>query len=86
MTIPFLPLKENDRLNALNECHLLDTLPEEYFDNIDLISSTFIDITKKKKQEKKLQLLDYSFKNIASTVCLILKDDSFFDFYTFTKK
>ncbi|MEI7978309.1 MAG: hypothetical protein WCI53_05650 [Bacteroidota bacterium] len=66
--------------------HLLGTLPEEYFDNIDLISSTFIDVTEKKKQEKKLQLLDYSFKNTASTVCLILKDDSFIDFYTFTKK
>jgi hypothetical protein len=31
MTKSFLPLKKNDRLNALNECHLLDTLPEENF-------------------------------------------------------
>jgi PAS domain S-box-containing protein len=39
MIIPPLSLNENDRLKALNSYHLLDTLPEEDFDNITYLAS-----------------------------------------------
>ena len=39
MITPSLPLNENERLKALNGYHLLDTLPEEDFDNITYLAS-----------------------------------------------
>lgn len=39
MKTPVLPLNEKERLNALNEYSILDTLPEKEFDDITKIAS-----------------------------------------------
>ncbi len=50
------------------------------FDNIDLICSTFIDITEKKKQEQRLELLDYSYKRTDSAMSFLDANGLFIDF------
>ncbi len=50
------------------------------FDNIDLICSTFIDVTEKKRLEEQMKLVDYTFRNSTTPINIITKDASIFDF------
>ncbi len=50
------------------------------YGDLELNCSFITDISEKKKLEEQLKLVDYSFRNAATTIQLINKDGSFYDF------
>ncbi len=50
------------------------------YGNFDLMVSSFIDVTEKIKNEKKLNIVDYAFRNATIPMHFIKKDGSIFDF------
>jgi PAS domain S-box-containing protein len=50
------------------------------YENTEIKCSTYIDLTEKKKTEEKLNLVDFSLRNAATPILLLLPDASFYDF------
>ncbi len=50
------------------------------YGDFELMVSSFIDITEKKKIEKKLNIVDYAFRNASVPMYFIKKDGSIYDF------
>lgn len=49
------------------------------YGKIELLCSTYLDITEKKKSEERLKLADFTFKNAATPILMLLPDSSFYD-------
>ena len=50
------------------------------YGNAELMCTSFIDITEKKKLENRLRLVDFSFRNVTTAILLIEEDGTIYDF------